>query len=92
MELARNLRFLSHTIPVGSQIRVMAVVLPLVREGTGGSERSAIGATVLSPEHGWELSGDYPVFTVVMVIYHYVERIWRVLITPNLLYNICDNG
>ena len=26
-----------------------------------------------------------------MVIYHYVERIWRILVTPNLLYNI-NNG
>ena len=23
--------------------------------------------------HRWELPGNYPVFTVVMVIYHYVE-------------------
>ena len=23
----------------------------------------------------WELTGNYPVFTMVMVIYHYVERI-----------------
>ena len=35
-----------------------------------------------------ELPGNYPVFTVVMVIYHYVERIWRVLVTPIILYNI----
>ena len=26
--------------------------------------------------HRWELPGNYPVFTVVMAIYHYVERIW----------------
>ena len=32
--------------------------------------------------HRWELPGNYPVFTVVMVIYHYVERIWRILVTP----------
>ena len=32
--------------------------------------------------HRWELPGNSPVFNVVMVIYHYVERIWRVLITP----------
>ena len=36
----------------------------------------------------WELPGNYHIFTVVMVIYHYVERIWRILLTPNLLYNI----
>ena len=29
--------------------------------------------------------------TVVIVIYHYVERIWRILVTPNLLYNIYDH-
>ena len=26
-----------------------------------------------------------------MVIYHYVERIWRILIAPNFLYNIYDH-
>ena len=39
-------------------------------------------------ENRWELQVNYPVFTVVTVIYHYVERIWRILVTPNLLYNI----
>ena len=38
--------------------------------------------------HRWELPGNYPVFIVVMAIYHYVERIWRIIVTPNLLYNI----
>ena len=33
-------------------------------------------------EHRWELPGNYPEFTVVMVIYHYVERIWRILFPP----------
>ena len=44
-----------------------------------------------SDKHRWELPGNYPVFTVVMVIYHYVERIWRVLVTPIILYNIYDH-
>ena len=35
-----------------------------------------------SSKHRWEFPRNYPVFTVVMVIYHYVERIWRILITP----------
>ena len=39
----------------------------------------------------WELPGNYPVFTMVMVIYHYVERIWRVIIDPNFLYNVYDH-
>ena len=26
-------------------------------------------------KHKWELPGNYPIFTVVMVIFHYVERI-----------------
>ena len=33
--------------------------------------------------HRRELLGNYPDFIVVMVIYHYVERIWRILVTPN---------
>ena len=28
---------------------------------------------------------------MVMAIYHCVERIWRTLVTPNLLYNIDDD-
>ena len=41
--------------------------------------------------HRWELPGNYPIFTAVMVIYHCVDRIWRILITPNFLYNIYDH-
>ena len=26
-----------------------------------------------------------------MVIYHYVERIWRIIVTPNYIYNIEDH-
>ena len=46
------------------------------------------GRDVATIDHRWEVLGNYPVFTVVMVIYHYIERIWRVLVTPNFLYNI----
>ena len=35
-------------------------------------------------QHRWELPGNYPVFAMVMVIYHYVERIWRILVTPKI--------
>ena len=44
----------------------------------------------LSPaqKHRWELPGSYPVFTMLMVIYHYVDIIWRILVTPNFVYNI----
>ena len=41
--------------------------------------------------HRQELPGNYPIFTVVMVIYHYVERIWIILVTPNFLYNIYNH-
>ena len=41
--------------------------------------------------HIWELLDNYPVFTVLMVIYHYVERTWRILITPDFLYNIYNH-
>ena len=42
--------------------------------------------------HRWELTGNYPVFTVVMVIYHYVDRIWRILVAPifNITYTIVN--
>ena len=41
------------------------------------------GNEVHTWHHIWELPGNYPLFTVVMVIYHYIERNWRVLVTPN---------
>ena len=42
-------------------------------------------------DHRWELPGNYPNFTMLMVIYHYVERIWRIIITPNFLRSILDH-
>ena len=41
--------------------------------------------------HIWELTGNYLVFTVVMVVYHYVEIIWRILVTPNFSYKVYDH-
>ena len=35
-----------------------------------------------SLDHRWKLPGNHPVFTMVLVICHYIERIWRNLITP----------
>ena len=42
--------------------------------------------------HRWELPSNNPVFTVIMVIYHYVERIRRILVTPifNITYMIIN--
>ena len=37
-----------------------------------------------TPSHNrWELPDNYPVSTVVMVIYNYVERTWIIIVTPN---------
>ena len=33
-------------------------------------------------QHRWDLRGNYPVLAMEMVIYHYVERIWIILVTP----------
>ena len=44
-----------------------------------------------TPRNRLELTGNCPVFAVVMVIFHYVERIWRILVTPDFLYNIYDH-
>ena len=41
--------------------------------------------TISSRDHGYELPGNYPVVAVVMVIYSYVERIWRIPDTPDFL-------
>ena len=41
--------------------------------------------------HRWEVPSNHPVFSVVLVIYHYNERIWRILVAPYFLYNIYDH-
>ena len=41
--------------------------------------------------HIWEILGNYPVSTMVMVIYHYVERICRIIVTLDFTYNIYDH-
>ena len=42
-------------------------------------------------DHIWELPGNCTVLTMVMVICHYIERIWRIPAIPIFLYNIYDN-
>ena len=44
-----------------------------------------------TPRHIWELPGNYLAFTVVMVIYHYVEKTWRILIAPIFWYDKYDH-
>ena len=39
----------------------------------------------------WEFPVNYPVFTVVMVIYHHVEMIGELLLPPCFSYNIYDH-
>ena len=34
-------------------------------------------------EHRRELTGNHPVFTMGMEIYHYVEIIWIIIVSPN---------
>ena len=50
-----------------------------------------VGRPLVRRQHVWGLPSNYPVFAVVMVIYHYVERIRRILVTPYFLYNIYSN-
>ena len=44
-------------------------------------------------ENRWELPGNFPVLIMVMVIYHYVEIILRILITLDfcITYTIMKN-
>ena len=44
-----------------------------------------------SMRHRWELPCNYPVFSVEMIIYHYVKIIWRIIVTPIVSYNIYEN-
>ena len=53
--------------------------------------RASLPIMPSTESHRWELLVNYPVFILVMVIYHYVEIIWRILVTQVFLYNICDN-
>ena len=41
--------------------------------------------------HRWSLLGNHPFLTVVMLIYHYLEVMWRIVITTNFLYNIYNH-
>ena len=41
--------------------------------------------------HRWKLPGNYPVFFVLMLIYHYVERVGEFFLLLIFLYNIYDN-
>ena len=45
--------------------KAQSIAFHFIREGCAADEW----------RHRWELPGNYPVFTVVMLIYHYVERI-----------------
>ena len=56
---------------------------------------SSSGCSSEAPEeHIWELLGNSPVFTALMVIYHYVERTWRIIVNPNfcITYTIMEKG
>ena len=73
--------------PIGTEERRVVNRKLVLHTPTLGSEPDAYHAnvhcaTVSTLKHRWELPGNYPVFTVVMAIYHYVERIWRILVTP----------
>ena len=74
-------------VEIGIEVKIWDKIRSIVHAGLylvgSGSGRSG--------GRRWELLGNYPNFTVVMVIYHSVERIWRILITPNFLYNIYDH-
>ena len=42
----------------------------------GEYPKEEVGKYTYAVRHRWELHGNYPIFTLVMVIYHCVERIW----------------
>ena len=48
-------------------------------------------STLLTRTHRRELPVNYPVFTMVIIIHLYVERIWITIFAPKFLYNIYDN-
>ena len=67
---------------------------PLPPPGHSGAESPPCRWLVVAYDpqsHRWELPGSYPVFDVVMVIYHWFERIWRIIVTPDVSHNIYDH-
>ena len=60
-------------LPGGGAVPWLSYGLGVKMQFTG--ERLSLGR-IWERAHRWELPGNYPVFTVVMVIYHYVEIIW----------------
>ena len=41
--------------------------------------------------HRWGLPGNFPICTVLVLIYHYIEIVRELLLTPIFLYNINDH-
>ena len=66
-------------IPIHRELANLPI---LYKSFVSAKEKKEVGPQIRPAMHRWELPGNYPVFTVVMVIYHYVERIWRILVTP----------
>ena len=80
--------------PKGAELLVAGYLSAKLAAQEGERRAENIAATIATEGieyHRWELPGNYPVFTVVMVIYHYVERFWRILVTPVFKYNIYDH-
>ena len=67
-------------------INILLVVCSFLRSIKGLLLAYLVPKSFSSLYHRWELPGNYPVFSVVMVIYHYVERIWKILVTS--VFNI----
>ena len=80
--------------PKGAELVVVGDLNANLASQEGERRAEDIAATIATEgleDHRWELPGNYPVSTVVMVIYHYVERLWRILVTPVFKYNIYDH-
>ena len=45
----------------------------------------------LTPNHNWNLPVNYPVFSMVMVIYRYIERLGELSLPLIFVYNIYDH-
>ena len=73
----------------GDQSYIMDITPWILEDTKGGAEKkSSMEKNIGGARHRWELPGNYPIFIMVKVIYHHVERFWRILLTPNFLYNI----
>ena len=70
---------------------ILYLIFPYISINDGGDAILMVSPFCNTHNHQSELSGNYPAFTVVMIIYNYIEIIWRIFVNSKVWYNIYNN-